>query len=245
MSSYAYKDAARTQIIYANECTIQDKNTRFYCQNPECNAHLFIRAINSTLQTHFFAVSNHPHTGWCKKINPIFDATNYDENIFNYEDVIDNILVSKTKTSGSTSPIFPKGDGQTRSLSKTAQIYNMCKSFQPTHTYNSIAIWKMLFDVRSNYLLTKGLFGKHLIECYYFKYDKTTQSIYFKYPLLTTLPNQYLLKAYIPNTDLFYKLNKKLYNKNNRPIVIVGDWKKYSFNAFECIINSGKQIYLP
>jgi hypothetical protein len=103
----------------------------------------------------------------------------------------------------------------------------------------------MLFDNRSNYILSKGLFEKHLIECFYFKYREDEQNIYFKYPLLASLPNQYTLKVHIQNKDLYYKINHKIYNKDFFPIVIAGDWKRYGYNAFESEVNSYRQIYLP
>ena len=246
MASIAYEDSARTKIIYADSCTIKDRNTRYYCENPDCPAHLYLRAFNSVLTAHFCATKDHPHVGWCHKRRPDFKPTDYSESDFNYDNAIDAIL-SPSKKSGKTSTTLEQntGDGKKRGLSKTAQIYTMCKHYRPENSYNSIKIWQMLFDVRCNYLLTKGLFGKHLIECTFFRYDNSGQLIYFDYPLNKSLPNQYRLRIHISETDLYYKLRKKIYNKDNLPIVIVGDWGKYAADAFECEVKSGKQIYLP
>jgi len=246
MASIAYEDSARTKIIYADSCTIKDKNTRYYCENPDCPAHLYIRAVDSVLATHFYAPKDHPHVGWCHKENSDFKPTDYSEDEFNYDSALDEILSPSKKSSKTpTTPGHNTGDGNKRGLSKTAQIYTMCKYYRPENSYNGTAIWKMLFDVRSNYLLTKGLFGKHLIECVFCKYEDSNQLIYFNYPLNKLLPNQYKLRIHIKDTDLYYKLRKKTYNKDNLPIVIAGDWNKYATDSFECEVKSGKQIYLP
>lgn len=246
MSTIAYEDSERTKIVYASACTIKDLKTRYYCENPDCSAHLYIRAVNSVLNTHFYTSKNHPHNGWCYKKPDEFKPTDYREEDFNYDGVIDEILTSTYKNK----EIKPKpgqktGDGNKKGLSKIAQIYTLCKHFRPENSYNGVEIWKMLFDVRNNYMLTKGLFGKHLIECLYHRYDKEGKHIYFKYPLNKALPNQYQLRIHIGDTDLYYKIQKKLYNKDNLPIVIAGDWTKYDTDSFECEVKSGKQIYLP
>lgn len=246
MSFIAYKDSSRTQIIYADSCTINNKNTRYYCENPNCQAHLYIRAIDSALTTHFYALKEHPHTGWCNKNQLNFTPTDYIENNFNYDAIFDMILSSSEKHSKNSIEFsWHNGKGKSHVLNKTAQIYTMCKSYRPENTYNGIKIWQMLFDVRSNYLLTKGLFGKHLIECCFYRYDNVNHYIYFNYPLNQSLPNKYKLRIHITETDLYYKLRKKIYNKENLPIVITGDWDKYSTNSFACEVYSGKQIYLP
>lgn len=246
MSNIAYRDSKRTQLVYANECTILDRNVRFYCENPDCMAHLYVRAIGSTIRTHFYAPESHPHTGWCRKETTRFEPTSYQEELFNFDIAIDSLIFSQQNISSSQATyITNSGDGKERSLSKIAQIYSMCKTYHPNDTYNGFFIWQMLFDNRNNYMLTKGLFGKHLIECFYTNYDKNGQYIYFHYPLNPSLPNHYKLRIHIENTKLFYKLLKKIYNTEKRPIVIAGNWGKYDFNSFECHINSGKPIYLP
>lgn len=246
MASIAYEDSTRTQIVYADSCTIKDKNTRYYCENPDCPAHIYIRAFDSVLATHFYATIDHPHVGWCHKKRSDFKPTDYNEDDFNYDSALDKILSPSKKSSKTqTTPGHNTGDGNKRGLSKTAQIYNMCKYHRPEKSYSGIVIWWMLFDVRSNYLLTNGLFGKHLIECVYYKYVTSEKHIYFKYPLNKSLPNQYHLRIHIEDTDLYYKLLKKIYNTDNLPIVIAGDWNKYATDSFECEVKSGKQIYLP
>lgn len=246
MASYAYKDSNRTQIIYADSCTINDKDTRYYCKNQNCPAHLYIRAVDSVLATHFYAQKEHPHIGWCQKEQSDFKPTDYCEDEFDYEGTLDQILSpSKESSKAPTTPSHNIGDGKKRGYSKTAQIYDMCKYYRPENTYNGIDIWKMLFDDRSNYMLTKGLFGKHLIECEFSKYEKSNHLIYFNYPLNKSLSNKYKLRIHIKNIDLYYNILKMIYNTDNLPIVIAGDWMKYATDSFECEVKSGKQIYLP
>jgi len=92
MASIAYEDSARTKIIYADSCTINEKSTRYYCENPDCPAHLYIRAVDSVLATHFYAPKDHPHVGWCHKEQSDFKPTDYSEDEFNYDSALDEIL---------------------------------------------------------------------------------------------------------------------------------------------------------
>ena len=50
MSSYAFSDLERKKIIFANQCTINDKYEKFYCENPICNAKLTLRSLNSPIR---------------------------------------------------------------------------------------------------------------------------------------------------------------------------------------------------
>lgn len=65
MSIIAYRDVERKAIAFSNDCTINDRHTRFYCENPNCDAHLYIRALNSIIRPHFSATPSNGHTDGC------------------------------------------------------------------------------------------------------------------------------------------------------------------------------------
>ncbi|WP_267934251.1 hypothetical protein [Paenibacillus profundus] len=39
MAMYVYKDKGRTKELYAKDALKEDKNKRYYCPNPNCDAH--------------------------------------------------------------------------------------------------------------------------------------------------------------------------------------------------------------
>lgn len=206
-----------------------------------------LRAYRSVLAPHFAATKVHPHTGWCRHEAPTFSPTDYDETMFNYNDVIDNIILgSVNKSTNSVNKKTTRhGDGKRRSIRNLSQIYSMCKSIDHKDTYNGYVIWKILFDCRCNYILTKGLAGKHIIECTFSSYINELQTLRFNYPVDAGLPNKYKLNVQISNRELYFRLKNKVYNSENRVIVIAGDWHKCGLNRYECSILRGNQFYFP
>lgn len=246
MSFHAYKNKERTELIYAVDCTINDVGVRFYCENPECDAHLYIKALRSELSTHFSATNNHPHSSSCSTIPP-FSFVNHSEELFNYDDVINNILCATNSVSKKSNYKHNKSTESKiykTSISKLGSLFNACKNIKHTGTYNEYPIWKILFDCRCNYILTKGISGKHIVECSFYRYDNNF--IYFKYPTINTLPNQYILKLNFPNKVLYNEILKKVFNTyKSLPIAIAGDWKREYGNLYYSDFQSGKQIYFP
>lgn len=247
MATYAYRDQERTQKVYAKDCTIVDIGTRFYCENKECDAYLVLRAYRSVLAPHFAATKVHPHTGWCRHEPPKFSPTNYDETMFNYSDVMDKIISCPMKktTNSIAKRTAHQGDGKRRSIRNLPQLYSMCKSVDHKDTYNDFVIWKILFDCRCNYILTKGIAGKHIIECTFSSYNNELQTLRFNYPVDARLSNKYKLNVQINDRELYFRLKNKVYNYENRVIVIAGDWHKCSLNCYECSISRGNQFYFP
>lgn len=244
MASIAYEDPDRLIQKHAHTCTINDIGKEYYCWNKECSARLYVRALKSALSTHFYTPDK--HEGWCKDFNLRFNPTNYSEVDFDFNNVIKNILSGLEKPKKQDKlKITKKGDGKTIALSNIGQIYAMCKCHRPDQKYNSFEIWRILFDCRSNDYLKYGIFNEHLVECYFVDYQSGKNYIYLKYPLYKELPNQYDLRIYIKNTNLYNKILNKIRNSKKLPIVIAGDWKKLSFNYFQCEVNSGRQIFLP
>lgn len=247
MSFHAYKDRERRDIIYATDCTDNDKILRFYCENPNCDAHLYIKALNSERKSHFCANKNHPHSSGCRKSNP-FDFTIYSEDLFNYDDAINNILAPSNSIKIDYKNHNKSGKPKIRetSISKLNHLFYACKDIEHTGTYNGYTIWKILFDCRCNYILTMGISGKHIIECSFYKYSKNKEFIYFKYPIIQNLPNQYILKLKFSDRALFDNILRKIFNGyKTSAIAIAGDWKKESGNIYYSDFQTEKQIHFP
>ncbi|GAA0377311.1 hypothetical protein GCM10008933_05760 [Paenibacillus motobuensis] len=56
------------------------------------------------------------------------------------------------------------GESDSKPLRTTRQIYDMCKSYPCSHSYNNLVIGQMLLDDRSEYMYPKGVFGNRVIE---------------------------------------------------------------------------------
>lgn len=244
MADHAYRDSNRTQIIYAEDCTIEDKEKLFYCHNTKCSGKVYLKGYQTSVTPHFYSKN---HQGWCKSTKLKFDATEYEENLFNLESVFMNLLNKKYNKQSTKSSIsaFAKGDGKTRSLSKMAQIYRMCKSLSYNDEYNDIKVWRILMDDRCNHILARGIYGIHMIECAFYRFDSNRLQLFFKYPLNQNLKNRYTVRLDFSNQDEYYSIKKKVFENKGLPIVIFGDWKLWGGKCFTYDYHSGRQIYFP
>lgn len=236
MSFYAYRDKARTQIVFATEITIKDINTKFYCKNPNCDAILKFRNESSIIgkKPCFFALSSKPHVKNCSfqnKKTP-FNKTKYDESLFKFIPLVNEYIQGDIKIIK-------------RRLFTLSQIFFMCKSKNINTTYGDTNVWKILCDNRSNHIYKKGILGEHLVECKFHKYDIENNSIFFKYPLDDSKKNKYNIKISLKNNlDLFLFVRRKVYNTNDSPIILIGNW--YWENGYLTTPFTNKhQVYTP
>ncbi len=236
MSSHAYLDKERTQIITATKNSdVTTVNKIFYCLNPECNAKLQLRANSSIVieNPYFSALSSVPHIQncWVANLKKGFTETNYNSDLFVLDEVVNEYMTSN----------FIKN---IKRLSTISGIYHMCKTKSINMIYGDSKVFKILCDNRSNHIYSKNIQGSHLIECKYYSYDSKSKHITFKYPLDTTLKNTYTLKVFIPDEELFKKIKDSVYNNSDYPIIVVGDWKKES-SVLKTTLTNKFQIYLP
>lgn len=236
MSFYAYRDKARTQIVFATEVTIKDNNTRFYCGNPNCDAILKFRSESSVIEKRacFFALKSKPHMKGCSfesNINP-FKPTKYDEALFEFIPLINEYIQGDIKIIK-------------RRLFTLSQIFFMCKSKNINDIYGDTNIWKILCDNRSNKIYKKGILGVHLVECKFHKYNSKETSIFFKYPLDDTKDNKYDIKiSFADDPALFLFVKRKVYNTNNSPIIIAGEWH-WEDGYLTTSFTNKHQLYTP
>ncbi|VWL85171.1 hypothetical protein OMES3154_00455 [Oceanivirga miroungae] len=155
MTKYAYRDENRKNIIYANKATDEDRNNEFYCPNPNCNAKLYICSISGSKNAYFRATKAHfKHIKNCYYGNSVanFDSSKFDEEKFNYEDAINNILHNSY------------GEHSIKPPRTLRQIYSLCKSFPVDDIYADRKIGLLLLDDRSEYMYQNGFYGMRIIE---------------------------------------------------------------------------------
>lgn len=238
MSKFAFRDKERTQKIYADEINVKDINTEFYCPNRECNARLTLKANSSIKKTPYFSnlpTAPHIKNCFCQNNSFSFDEREYNESLFNFEEITKEYSTSGFKK-------IPKR------LETMSAIFYMCKTRNINDSYNQIKIWSILADARSNYIYSNGIFGAHIIECYFFSYSPKTLTICLKYPIDESLRNKYTIVISFSDEKLFKEMKNKLYDdKNNNskyPVLIIGNWQYHNKkNLVQTTINNAFQIY--
>ncbi|MHA4987856.1 hypothetical protein [Cetobacterium somerae] len=239
MSSYAYRDKLRTQIIFAREAKAVDKDVNFFCENPDCHAYMRLNALNSESVPPYFTanITNFEHIDNCyfASSTTSFNEAHYNESLFNFDEIVNEYLNDNVQQ-------IPQR------LYTLSQMYHLCKSKSVNDSYNNISIWKMLCDSRSNNFYTKGLYGPHLVECKVTSFNPKNLTINFKYPFNEALPNKYDLRVIINDKILFSNLLNLLLTRDKklikRPIIIFGNWQKYN-GYFTSNIAIKSQIYIP
>ncbi len=164
---YVFKDKQRKIKFYAKDATKENRDIRFYCPNPYCDAHMYICGVDGLSAAYFSANrQNHPHINGCSYGSPNnFNASEYDENAFDFENVLEALMTPSQSTIRKETPGPHKtGDPTKKPFRTIRQVYDMCKSFDPADTYSGVEIGQMIVDDRSEYMYPKGVFRKRIIE---------------------------------------------------------------------------------
>lgn len=240
MAFYAYRDYERKNVLQAMDATGSDKQLFYFCENPNCNAVLVLNALTSIKTPPYFSslpTAKHVEGCYAKSISRPFDTKKYDEKLFKLNILIEEYISNRVNL-------------ETKRLTTLPHLYHMCKSKKVLERYGDSPIWKILCDRRSNLQYSRGIYGSHLVECEFYRYesDKNKSIIYFKYPFYNLGNNQYILKLIFENNDILYKQVLKLVGtwklKNKFPIIIAGYWGKDG-NEFTTKITNKNQIHIP
>lgn len=260
MSSFAYIDEARTIRVEAVNCTISDRNKRYYCPEPDCTAHMKLRCVESINAPHFCALKKFPHTGVnCKYDSAQQISARHDEKLFQADDFFLN-LSNSDRYSGTNERTIKKASKRKAPsveqeyptpIRTVRDLYILCKVRDVNSKYGDIPVKELLCDDRSNFLYTRGINKNRLIECTYHHYNRKKQSIFLKYPLDTNKKNQYTICIHIENARLYDRLLKMLYTEQGvvpSPVVIASCWHTQTSQEQKIVFGdvvSGKQIYAP
>jgi len=236
LSSYAYRDKLRTQVVFATEITINDENNEFYCRDSNCNAKMTWRNGSTVVnkKPYFSALKSKPHIDGCKFKNEksSFNENRYDESLFKFIQLVDEYIEGNVQIIK-------------RRLFTLSQIFFMCKSKNMRDVYGDTNIGKILCDNRSNIIYKNGILGPRLVECKFYKYNTEEKSIFFKYPLDDNKENKYKLKiSFAENPELFLFVRRKVYNTSTSPIIIIGKWYWQDGYCTTSFANK-HQIYTP
>ena len=228
MAKYAYRDKARKDIIYSNSAIEEDRNKAFFCPNPNCEAKLYICAVDGSNSAYFRATkAEFKHIKNCPfgNSNTEFDSKKYDESKFRYDDAINNLLCT-TKTSSPTTASSAHGTGKPSIYPPRTlrQIYSLCKSLPIRGTYAGKEIGSMILDDRSEYRYSKGCFGNKIIEATVNGkiYNDKKKEVYLAAPVNS---KKYVLTLTFLDESLYKEIRTEIYNNRDKIIVIAGRWK--------------------
>lgn len=242
MASEAYKnkqDKLAKIRTSAYACTAQDIGKVFYCLNPNCTAHLFLRAFNSNKRESYFSTkkgdSLHGHIEGCEYAHTNnADLREYDTTDFKIEDFYKSILETSTEkdkhenTQNTLNRQFPNAQNDSISLDKIKtinQLYRICLS-NPLDSYiGDIQILYLFCNVSTSYLYTTYISGYKLVVAKWYKYNKKSQTITLIYPFESTTKD-FFIEMRFEDTNLFYKALKKLIKSTAR-VIILGNFTHY------------------
>ena len=159
MATYAYRDAERTDPIFAS--VVENRDERFYCPNPHCTAHLHICAVNGSKKAYFRATKrqfSHIH-GCIYGLNSMeFDKDQFEETLFDFEETVNAFCsdsAAKHKTVKQRDTLYRNGCVKAHPPRTLRQVYQMCKNYPVNDTYNGKQISEMILDDRSEYRYPK------------------------------------------------------------------------------------------
>ena len=248
MIKKAYKNESRIKMICAKDALMLGMETRFYCLDTDCNAHMYVCNVEGLSSAYFRAkYKKYPHIEGCNsnEINS-FNLSKADEQKFYFENALNAMFIPDLKSNqkNNNSHTDRTDNSTDNPLRTVSQIYLMCKSFSCEDSYNNIKIGHMLFDNRSNFMYPRGVFGLRLIEAStkaHF-YDKNTQKIMAVAPRDS---KKYEFHLKFLDVSLFNEIKNKIFKNKNKKLIVAGKWVSSGiYNVFASNIYSEKQIAL-
>jgi len=246
MTNKAYKSDSRIEMICAEEASMLGMETRFYCLDTDCDAHMYVCNLDGLSSAYFRAkYSKYSHIKGCnsKEINS-FNLSKENEQNFCFENALNAMFIPglKSNQKKDNSHTGGKGNSTDNPLRTVSQIYLMCKSFSCKDFYNNIEIGSMLFDNRSSFMYPRGVFGLRIIESIIKEhfYDKNTLEIMVEAPR-DSMKYEFRLKFL--DVLLFNEVKNKIFKNKNKKLIVAGNWVSSGiYNVFTTDILSKKQI---
>ena len=209
---------------------------------------MFICGLDGSSSAYFGATyTKYPHTEGCAfGSSNNFKAVDHDEDSFDFRKAMETMTIPSKPVKKTDTPNPHKtGEPSKKPLRTIRQIYDMCKAYKCSDTYNDVKIGQMLLDDRSVYMYPKGVFGYKLIEAkvkagYY--YDNNAQTVTLCTP---AKDGKYQLQLKFDNRELFISVRDKLFNNRDKIVLVGGNWQPTKkFNMFYVNTTSKKQYHV-
>lgn len=238
MSYYAYEDEERNIEVLAQSVNDDNKLEHYFCPTENCAARMSIRNIHGDGRAYFAANPSTPHSNFCR-INRCTSKTQHDEEQFNFNNFMDNLMSPNIFNNGNGDGEHGNGDGQIRPITTVRQLYSVCIQRSINQLYNGIRIADLLIDRRTRHIYFNYIRGNHLVECQFWRYKKENHLYYAKYWLDDGNDNYLTIRLICLNDGVFDKIFKKVFK---RSFVVAGNWEMNG-NICEVNIVNSKQVY--
>ncbi len=249
MAIYAYEDANRTKKIAAIDALTMDRNKRYYCSNPNCDAHLFVCVVNGSKEAYFRATKKaFNHIDNCKyTVSGKLNLNEYNEELFDFDKIMVSFFSISNKknttlSSNASIEVFNSKNNILKPLKTLRQLYLMCLEKNPKDKYAGREIGEMLLDERSFYRYPNGCYGYRIVEAYADRrvYANSKREIYLLGPIKN---KKYSFVLHFSDWKIYNTIRNEIYNNKSRTIVVAGDWKSSkSYNSYTTEISNLKQV---
>lgn len=247
MSKYVFTNPERTKKLYADDCTISNKDIMYYCPTPGCPARLTIRSLTGNVNPYFSALKSYPHDkNICSSDRTQNAKTNYNVSNFSIE-ALYNSIISKQRANntGRGRNLNPSdNDNNSEEITTPTKLYYYCKGHDIDHIVNTtIRVKDLIADSRTNFIFTKSIHGFRLVESKFNRYSDSNKSINVIYSVNPIDRNHHKLTLNFINYEDYKKIKEKLFTHSKDYssvfIVILGNW-----NNNKCTIEHWKQVVL-
>jgi hypothetical protein len=247
MSKYVFTNPERTRKIYADDCTISNKDIMYYCPTPNCPARLTIRSLTGDVNPYFSALKSYPHdesicsSGRTQNFKAKYNVSNFSIEAL-YNSVISRQRTNNTGAGRNQPP--SANDNNSEEITTPTKLYYYCKGHDINHIVNgTIMVQDLIADSRTNFIFTKNIHGFKLVESKFNRYSDSNKSINVIYSVNPLDRNHHKLTLNFTKPEDYNKIKKKLFTHSKDYssvfIVTLGNW-----NNNECTIDHWKQVVL-
>lgn len=241
MAYYAYRDEDRINEVLAEEVDDDNKLDEYFCPTPHCTARMSIRSIGGEKAAHFATKKSTSHSDFCRLRTNQINPTQYDEEQFNIENFMNNLLQGQDYVGGGGENRNEEreGDGKIKPISTVRQLYSICIQKSINQYYNEVRIADLLVDTRTRHIYFIYIRGFHLVECQFWRYVGGNNVYYARYWLDDDNNNYLKIKLECQNNQIFDQVYNRVFQ---RRFVVAGNWRTENH---ECVvtISNRKQIY--
>lgn len=246
----ARKNSNTGSVVNASQVTINEKDDRFYCITPRCDAVMKAVNVGNIEEAYFRRLPSSPYhiSANCMRCGITFEKTKYDESKFTTQRFADWVLSEPSSShKGTTGTKIHKVGGGSMGFHSLGTIYKMCVSLGKNEKYNGVLIDDIFVDEENYSRYNNSLNGFLVVECSFYKKVYKESSLLFNYPTNFKEPH-IIVRMNFANEELCWKYYKKFEGcHHTEPIAIAGVWRPENSNSeaqFECDYVSSRQIYV-
>lgn len=237
-------------VVNASQVTINEKNDKFYCATPRCDAVMKIVKVGNIKEAFFRRLPSSPYhiSANCMRCGITFDKAKYVESKFTMQGFTDWVFsepnLNHIGTTGTNRKKIGGGSCGFRSLRR---IYEMCVVYGKNGKYNGVLIDDIFADEENFARYKNNLNGLLIVECSFYKKAYGESSLLFNYPTNFKEPHVIVKLNFVNEKECWEYWNDFKGCHHTEPIAIAGIWRPENSNSeaqFECDYVSSRQMYV-